>query len=294
MIQRSNIGRDEPDIRAQQRLRMKRHAMAMATYIIVIISLFVTNTFGFGRLSPLHWWLIIGLSISGNIVFFVLIVSNWNLRLPDPSLTWWQILYAGLVIVVILYAVPNMRPTMLLFFIPSFSFGMLRLPRRDYLSLVAWVMGFYSLLLMVEYLQGRPDFNVMYELFLYIVFGIVLTWFAFFGGFISNIRRRLKIQAEAIQKAHAEIQLEMEERKKAQIEKDQVILELKEALSKVKTLSGLLPICASCKKIRDDKGYWNQLESYITHHTDAAFTHGICPECTKKTLADAGLSDPSK
>jgi len=57
---------------------------------------------------------------------------------------------------------------------------------------------------------------------------------------------------------------------------------LEEALAKVKTLSGLLPICASCKKIRDDKGYWNQIEGYIRDHSEAQFSHGICPECAKK------------
>ena len=57
---------------------------------------------------------------------------------------------------------------------------------------------------------------------------------------------------------------------------------LKEALSKVKLLRGLLPICASCKKIRDDKGYWNQIESYIKKHSMAEFSHGICPECAEK------------
>ena len=50
----------------------------------------------------------------------------------------------------------------------------------------------------------------------------------------------------------------------------------------VKTLRGLLPICAHCKKIRDDKGYWNQIEKYIHDHSEADFTHGICPECAKK------------
>lgn len=54
---------------------------------------------------------------------------------------------------------------------------------------------------------------------------------------------------------------------------------LEQALSEVKTLSGLLPICSSCKKIRDDKGYWNSVEHYFSRHTDAGFTHGICPEC---------------
>jgi hypothetical protein len=57
---------------------------------------------------------------------------------------------------------------------------------------------------------------------------------------------------------------------------------LREALSQVKTLSGLIPICASCKKIRDDKGYWNQLETFIQEHSEAEFSHGICPDCMKK------------
>ncbi len=58
--------------------------------------------------------------------------------------------------------------------------------------------------------------------------------------------------------------------------------ELKEALLKVKTLSGLLPICANCKKIRDTRGCWHQIEYYIQAHSNANFSHGICPECAKK------------
>ena len=57
---------------------------------------------------------------------------------------------------------------------------------------------------------------------------------------------------------------------------------LSEALQEVKTLSGLLPICASCKNIRDDSGYWNQIEKYIQDHSEAKFSHGICPDCAKK------------
>lgn len=60
------------------------------------------------------------------------------------------------------------------------------------------------------------------------------------------------------------------------------IADLREALEKVNTLSGLLPICSNCKQIRDDKGYWNQIEVYISEHSKAEFSHGICPECVKK------------
>ncbi len=72
------------------------------------------------------------------------------------------------------------------------------------------------------------------------------------------------------------------ERKLAEEERDKLIVELLEALAKVKQLSGLLPICASCKKIRDDKGYWNQIETYISEHSEALFSHAICPDCGKK------------
>ncbi len=65
-------------------------------------------------------------------------------------------------------------------------------------------------------------------------------------------------------------------------EKDELIARLQDALDNIKKLSGLLPICSSCKKIRDDKGYWNQIERYIAEHSEAEFSHGICPECVKK------------
>jgi DNA-binding response OmpR family regulator len=60
-----------------------------------------------------------------------------------------------------------------------------------------------------------------------------------------------------------------------------LVSELTAALAEIKTLKGFIPICASCKKIRDDEGYWNLLEAYISKHTDAVFTHGLCPECAE-------------
>ncbi len=72
------------------------------------------------------------------------------------------------------------------------------------------------------------------------------------------------------------------ERKRAEEEQEKLIQALQDALAKVKTLKGLLPICVWCKKIRDDKGYWTKVETYIREHSDASFTHGICPECLKR------------
>jgi PAS domain S-box-containing protein len=76
------------------------------------------------------------------------------------------------------------------------------------------------------------------------------------------------------------------ERLRARQERERLIVELQEALARVKKLSGLLPICASCKKIRDDKGYWTAVETYILQRSDAEFSHGICPDCARTLYPD--------
>jgi len=72
------------------------------------------------------------------------------------------------------------------------------------------------------------------------------------------------------------------EHKQAREERENLIVELRRALDNVNTLSGLLPICSACKRIRNDKGYWEQIEVYIRDHSEADFSHGICPECARK------------
>lgn len=76
--------------------------------------------------------------------------------------------------------------------------------------------------------------------------------------------------------------LDITERQQMEEEREKLISELQEALAEVKTLTGLLPICASCKKIRNDQGYWEKMEKYIGDRSPVKFSHGICPECTKK------------
>lgn len=76
------------------------------------------------------------------------------------------------------------------------------------------------------------------------------------------------------------------ERKRIEKKNKQLIVELRTALDEIKILRGILPICASCKRIRDDSGYWNQLEAYISKYSEAEFTHSICPDCAKKLYPD--------
>ncbi len=116
----------------------------------------------------------------------------------------------------------------------------------------------------------------------------------------AETRRQRRLADEALKRAYEDLEVkvaertaelreanetlkdEIERRKAAQQEREILIEDLKQALAEVKTLSGLLPICASCKKIRDDRGYWSQIEEYISRHSEAEFTHGICPECANK------------
>jgi len=86
--------------------------------------------------------------------------------------------------------------------------------------------------------------------------------------------------------------LRIQERRKAARERERLIAELQEALAKVKTLRGLVPICSNCKKIRDDQGFWQQVEAYVRDHSEAQFTHGICPDCLSKLYPD--LADKMK
>jgi PAS domain S-box-containing protein len=77
------------------------------------------------------------------------------------------------------------------------------------------------------------------------------------------------------------------ELKRVEEERERLNIRLQDALDRIRTLSGLIPICAGCKKIRDDKGYWNQLEEYLEQHSEASFSHGLCPECFERFFPDA-------
>ena len=269
-------------VKEAQQLRLQRLSMAVATYGVVILATFLVTRLGLGRLSIIQWGIYIGSAVLINGILFLLFRSGLNLRFSDPSLTREQLVLSSLWGMLALYCLPQARPIVLMFFLPAFSFGMLRLNRRSYFIGVAWIMGFYAALLIIEYFQNRPGFQIEYEFFLYAIFGIILIWFAFFGGFVSDIRKRLKERNRQIHAAHEKITQEMEERRQVEKEKDDLIKELRDALDRIETLSGLLPICASCKKIRDDKGYWNQIEAFVRDHSKAEFSHSICPECAKK------------
>lgn len=101
-------------------------------------------------------------------------------------------------------------------------------------------------------------------------------------------------RAAALSRANLLLHSEVEERKRIEAERERLITELQIALAEVKTLSGLLPICGWCKKIRDDSGYWDSLEGYLRQHHEVDFTRGICPACSVKMMVemDKALGTP--
>lgn len=85
---------------------------------------------------------------------------------------------------------------------------------------------------------------------------------------------------------------DVSERVRAEKEREKLIRDLQEAMEKIKTLRGLIPICAHCKKIRDDEGYWQQVEVYVRDHTEAQFSHGICPDCMRSLYPELSNAKP--
>lgn len=270
---------DLATFRTKQQLRLKRFAMAVATYCMAVFALFVVTRLGLGTLSFDQWVVILGLSFVGNSIFMTLFMTGLNCYFKDPSLTRKQIIFATFWGMFPLWWLPDARAVILMFFLPAFGFGVLRLNFRQYLTVVGWNMVFYGIMLVGEFVVKRPGFQPGYELFLYGLYAILIIWMSVFGGFVSKMRKQLNKANQTIKTAHEDLKKETEVRRRAEMEKDQLISNLQKTVQEVKALSGLLPICANCKKIRDDNGYWNQIEAYIRDHSEADFSHSICPEC---------------
>ncbi len=107
-------------------------------------------------------------------------------------------------------------------------------------------------------------------------------------AYSKKLEQKVAERTAELVKINNDLQNEINIRQAAEAKKELLIEDLQQTLREVKTLRGLLPICSACKKVRDDKGYWNQIESYISDHSEAQFSHSLCPECVKKLYPDLG------
>jgi hypothetical protein len=174
---------------------------------------------------------------------------------------------------------------------------------RGIRKLLMWYHMFALLLFIqasVAFLLGRPWNHMWWLAHAVSAAGFFVLGYAVmraqqtsgsFSTIYSEVELYATLRARTEELAAANRQLEengrqlsdaLEERNREAEEKGRLIRELEAALSKVRTLSGLLPICASCKNIRDDQGYWTQMEAYISQHSEAEFSHSMCPPCARK------------
>lgn len=180
---------------------------------------------------------------------------------------------------------------------------------RSYLTLLG-VMWLDVILFSIGAFAGTPQFfsimtgtltsRLVISIFAFPFLYVYIRWQKDKSGAIIENRPVLAILKEVseIELKLFDAQEEIKRRKLAEKERDSVISELQQALAEVKTLRGFLPICSVCKNIRDDQGYWTRIESYIKKHSEAEFTHGICPECMKEHYPDCNpdgtLKDKTK
>lgn len=129
--------------------------------------------------------------------------------------------------------------------------------------------------------QVTRDLTVVLIMVFFIVFFLVKTIDKTLKKFKSELSERIRIESER-EKLITQLSEEINERKRAEEGRERLITELKTAFAEVKTLRGIIPICSNCKKIRDDEGYWQQVEEYIQERSEAAFSHGLCHECAEE------------
>lgn len=161
-------------------------------------------------------------------------------------------------------------------------------------------------------LEGKPKYLVLFLLFLSVsaMYIIELNYPGIISYPKDRIRRLLDFYVTTVMIGaglvlYLSLVMRSHENQAAQIkslnqslEKTNRLLtvrndELQKAITEIKTLQGIVPICASCKKIRDDSGYWHQVEAYVQKHSEAEFSHSLCPDCARKLYPDLHEEEPS-
>jgi hypothetical protein len=156
-----------------------------------------------------------------------------------------------------------------------FQFG-----EREGARWVAAMLAGVAILLFapVESLRGF-EYSFDFKSRLLAVFVVVSSMMYAIEYLKRRYRLGMRFEHERLVEEHNLLTQQIREREAAEREKAEVIVQLQDSLAQVKTLTGLIPICAHCHRIRDDRGYWNRLETYLHQRSHAEFSHGICPEC---------------
>ncbi|MBW2181696.1 MAG: hypothetical protein JRG81_15220 [Deltaproteobacteria bacterium] len=217
-------------------------------------------------------WKFYGLLTVRGILIFVSVVclmklwrvTEWNVL--DKINLFWAMFFLTVALCISITRPPEFAFNFPIEIVLIFSIYIL-LPNRLILQIIPAIymsLGLLVILLKIKNLSSMAELSVGAAILFANIFGIWLSW-------RYHTDRRIQFYLLRKEKELGE--------------------ELGKAIETKKTLEGLLPICASCKKIRDDKGYWNQIEEYIRDHSEVEFSHGICHECAKKLYPDLEIHE---
>ncbi|MCP3923802.1 MAG: response regulator [Desulfobacterales bacterium] len=201
------------DIKAQK-IRKYRFKLALITYVIAVSFALMVPALGLVKISLNQLVIFLTIPLIGNTIFFFIFHTNLNLKFKDQSLTTEQIIYANLWGLVLLYMLPSVRSIVLMFLLPAFSFGMLRLTLKQHLYVVLVIMPVYATILFIEFSLTQREISWVYEFFLFFLYGVLLMWFAVFGGMVSKMRNKLRKQNRKVIESNLKYRKEKKEREK--------------------------------------------------------------------------------
>ncbi|MBT8339885.1 MAG: response regulator [Desulfatitalea sp.] len=208
-------GTVDPRVVKAQRLRVKRWLIGVVAYAIVMVAIYISRFIGMGTLQPRIFLVFLLLAVVANALVFISLKTNFNLRFKDPSLTLAQMIFSCFWGGIPLYLMPDARLVFMLFFLISFCFGIFQLNFADYMKVLGTIFVLYSAVLLVEYTTQRPGFVLSVEIYQLVMFMLLLSWFVFFGSYISAMRMRLRQQNIELTEAHDQIRKEIMEREAA-------------------------------------------------------------------------------
>lgn len=184
-----------------QALRIRHTLMAAASYISIIGFVMYCSYVGLSRLSLTATWALAALALAINVLFYLVIVSGWNKRLHDPSMTLIQIVASSVWLLLVVYYTEQIRGAVLILFLNSFIFGILRLRTAQYLGAALFVLAGYAVVIGLLHKYHPQSIVVRIEVLQWVLLAMAMPWFAFIGAYISNIRSALRQKNKALEKA---------------------------------------------------------------------------------------------
>ena len=250
---------------------------ALDTAILLLYAGVGTTTFR----VPLLFALFGGLMCTAQ---FALYMSHLGEGAKDPFLTIWLVVPSVVLQIAFLTIAPEVGFVFLTVLFTVFGFGAIRLTPRE--TAITWGVTALSVAALIPFSgrplaipMGSPAERWITGLF----FLLTLGRCASIGVFGNVVRERLAERTAALRRLTASLEDQVANRTRELARANEELERLvAERTDEIKTLRGVLPICAHCKKIRDDRGAWNQLEAYISAHSEVLFSHGICAECRDK------------